>query len=223
MAPPAPTEFEYPLSMEAMEPEHILLLQNLLDWKAKSKWPFQEVEKYWIDEAEGALEGGLQAGDLELFLGEDYCDSEEYSTGLWLYKFIKYHPQYKNHPPLIRTDSVLEMLLCIENRFGRNEDDEVERWTQILTMSPLADLIANFIRFESPANLATRITKIKRKLRRMPHLDSDSRWENCIVINDSLPGYLHPKDSAVIGVLGMFCGLVVLRDRDCEKWDGILN
>lgn len=195
--------------------------QEFWDYKQKYHNPFFDVKESFI-ETHFYL-GDLQEGDLELFLGEEYLNSGAFSVCKDLEKFFESYPEhhkaaidFKNLNGLM---TISDLIQYVEKNFGNPDaTNEQDIWTFIFNSST----IQNFFLFFKMSNIAVkehvdRIIRIKKKLLRMPILDEISlsgRSDGRIISSDDEPGLLHPRDSALLSIIGLFVGVVIHRSSE---------
>lgn len=77
----------------SIDEETSQFLDSFLKWKGRFTWPYTDKGSKWLDDAAIMLKDGVQPGDQELFIGESYSDSDQFSTGLSLYMYFRDNPQ----------------------------------------------------------------------------------------------------------------------------------
>lgn len=216
------------LQMDSSNPSQLVTNRHELPFEFDEedglfKDPAFSPRAFFIAEVAARLQGGLQPGDLELFLGEQWVTTEAYSPGLFTSQYLEDNPEekVKSDEFLLSQgiDRVSALIGYIERAYGGDEDSDREKWSHIFRDCPrLNNLMTHLIPHESIEDSVTRILKIKQKLQRMPDLDTERDEETGeLMIDDCLPGYFHPRDAALLGILGLLIGLVVTRSSDSGK------
>lgn len=177
--------------------------------------PFLMPKEYFTLLTAKGLRDGLQEEDIELFLGEVWADNRAFSTGLFTRRFLIANPEEKARADaFLKAKGIDRLSLLIkyfEDAYYPSPASDETKWQHILTGVPLLDRhLRAFLSFETTQESLARILKIKRKLDRMPRLESSLDKSGFLMVDDMLPGFFHPRDAALIGVLGMLVGLVVV-------------
>lgn len=163
-------------------------------------------------------EGDLHTDDFDLFLGEEFLYAAFLSTSRSLLCFLSSYPKEleKSKAFLAATGirTISDLLKHVEECFGDPEgQDDRLRWQAIFNLKEMQDIMASFALSEVPVEEhVDRLMKIKRKLRRMPYLDEQSQSglaKGRLISVDAIPGTLNPRDTALLGIIGLFVGVVV--------------
>lgn len=179
-------------------------------------------KELFLSELAPSLVGGLQPGDVELFVDEQWVTTDAYSIGLFTSQFLEDNPEEKAKAYAFHKeqgiDRISSLIGYIEKAYGGDEISDREKWGHIFRDYPrLNKLMTDLITHENIEYSVSRILKIKQKLRRMPDLDVQRDEESGeIVVDDCLPGLLHPRDAALLGALGLLIGLPVTRSFDAD-------
>lgn len=162
------------------------------------------------------LRDGIRPGDLELFVGEHWVNTGAFSTSFFLRHFFFENPDEAAKANAYRESrgikSLSSFISYVEATYGPSMMNDQDKWTYIFCNTPrLAEYFSSFLRHESLDSCASRMVKIKQKISRMPDLDATIEEDGEVLLKDALPGYLHPRDTALIGSLGMLIGVTVTR------------
>ena len=155
-----------------------------------------------------SLKDGLQEGDEELFYGEPWPYVKKRLGYLTPRHFLNWNCERTKEVIADMKDRkihcVMDLLNYLEEHFGEGEEDPVKRWLIIFDKLVLVRQALNEVASEAHEEWALRVMRIRKKIERMPGMDSSHRPDYLIIDSD-----FHPNDAFLIEALATAIGIVV--------------